>query len=100
VVAGSCDAGYPTPSRPVRTISRMATPPAPPPSSPMAQALAWLRRYNVPHAQKTPHQIKIPPDVSYYPSTGTIYLDGDRHAVPAKGLTALTTVLGMRGYHV
>jgi hypothetical protein len=68
--------------------------------SEMDEALAWLRRYNVPHAKKTVHQIKIPPDVSYFPGTGTIFIDRDDMKLPDKGLAALARLLGMRGYRV
>ena len=40
------------------------------------------------------HQIKVTPNLSFYPGTGAIFRDGDRGPLPVRGLNALIEYLG------
>lgn len=39
------------------------------------------------------HQIKVTPDLNYYPNTGTIFYDGERRPLPVRGIGALISHL-------
>ena len=43
------------------------------------------------------HQLKLSADLSYYPSTGSIVIDGDDSACSEKGVVALLCLLRARG---
>lgn len=58
----------------------------------MATAKHWLESHGVQYRQMTVHHLKIGA-VNFYPSTGTITIDGEMMRYPARGLDALKTVL-------
>ena len=43
-------------------------------------------------------QIKVATNLSFYPNTGTIFRDGDRKALPERGVDALIELLGELGH--
>jgi hypothetical protein len=61
----------------------------------MAEAKARLERRGVPYKCPSSHQIKIG-DVNFYPSTGTIFIDGERAKRRETGLSALERLLKKR----
>ncbi len=62
------------------------------------EAEAWLLVRNVPFRRTSAYHIKIGHNVSYWPSTGRIYLDGASKRHPHHGLAALAAVLQEEGY--
>ncbi len=60
----------------------------------MIEAINTLLRrgVDVRRPEGNPHHLKVSSSVSYYPTTGRIVPDG-RHALPQRGLVALTQVL-------
>ena len=70
-----------------------ATPTTYPDDSPaMRAALHWLTQAGVVFTRPTRYQLKIGP-LSFYPDKGTLYRDGDRQALPDRGLPALQRLL-------
>lgn len=61
------------------------------------EAMAMLDEMGALYRVVTEHQIKIGRYVSYYPSSGRIFIDGEKGARPDKGLQALRAVLLERG---
>lgn len=45
--------------------------------------------------ENNPYQLKASPTVSYYPSKGTIYVDGDPAPLSSRGVEALVNYLGL-----
>ena len=43
-------------------------------------------------------QLKLASNLNYYPSTGTIFRDGDRKALSERGIDALIELLGQLGH--
>ena len=60
----------------------------------MVEAILRLRRIGVDARRpaNNPHQIKVRPDLSYYPTTGRIVADG-AHSCAQRGLNALIELL-------
>jgi len=54
--------------------------------------VALLEKLGVRFWRPNPHQLKIGP-VSFYPHKGTVYIDGDKRALPERGLKALERYL-------
>ena len=67
-------------------------------ADPMAQATAWLDLRPITYKPITRSQIKIEKYVSYYPTKGTVFVDGEDGARPRTGLRALEEVLIEFGY--
>ena len=59
----------------------------------MQAALGWLTQAGLRFTRPTRYQLKIGP-LSFYPDKGTLYRDGDRQALPERGLPALQALLG------
>ena len=55
------------------------------PKNTMAAAEAWLRRLGFGYERPSPHQLKVG-KVNFYPSTGTIQVDGEPARRPETGL--------------
>lgn len=68
------------------------------PADPMAEAKAWLDLHDVTYKPITRYQIKIEKEVSFHPTKGTIFIDGEDGARPRTGLPALEEVLIEFGY--
>ena len=64
----------------------------------MAEAQAWLRDRDLSYRQLTRYQIKIGRRVSYYPSKGTTFVDGEDGARQRTGFLGLEEVLQELGY--
>ncbi len=64
----------------------------------MAEAQAWLCVRDVPYRPLTRYQLKIGKRVSYYPTKGTTFVDGEEGARPRTGLRGLAEVLIELGY--
>jgi hypothetical protein len=62
-------------------------------SQAMRAALRWLAQAGLRFTRPTRYQLKIGP-LSFYPDKGTLYRDGDRQALPERGLPALQALLG------
>ena len=67
-------------------------------ADPMKEAMAWLAERDLAYAKKTPYQLKIGRRVSYYPTKGTTFVDGEDGARPRTGLRGLEEVLIELGY--
>jgi hypothetical protein len=78
-------------SRTSRTTTTVITYPDDSPA--MQAALRWLTQAGLRFARPTRYQLKIGP-LSFYPDKGTLYRDGDRQALPERGLPALQALLG------
>lgn len=61
--------------------------------NPMKEAMIWLNERNLTYAKKTPYQLKIGKRVSYYPTKGTTFVDGEEGARPRVGLRGLEEIL-------
>jgi len=59
----------------------------------MRAALRWLTQAGLRFTRPTRYQLKIGA-LSFYPDKGTLYRDGDRQALPERGLPALQSLLG------
>lgn len=59
---------------------------------PFVSAKQWLDLQGVPYRQLTAHHLKIGV-INFYPSTGTITVDGETTKRPDKGLVALKAIL-------
>ena len=64
----------------------------------MVQAQAWLCVRDVPYRPLTRYQLKIGTRVSYYPTKGTTFVDGEEGARTRTGLRGLEEVLIELGY--
>ncbi len=62
-----------------------------------AETEAWLRKRNLPFKRPTTRQFKIGRNVSYYPGTGTIFVDGEQQGRDETGLAALEVALRAEG---
>jgi len=65
---------------------------------PMAAAKAWLDDRDVAFRQLTRYQVKIGKRISYYPTKGTTFVDGEDGARRHSGLSGLEQVLIELGY--
>ncbi len=63
------------------------------PPDPMAEAKAWLDEQHLHYTRKTEWQLKIGKRVSYFPTTGTTFVDGEKRARECTGLRALEEIL-------
>ena len=61
------------------------------------EAEAWLHARNVLFRRTSPYQLKIGRRVSYYPSKGRIFIDGEGKSRDQTGLAALEAVLREEG---
>ena len=61
------------------------------------EAMAMLDEIGALYRITSDHQIKIGRCVSYYPSKGSIFIDGEKSARPDRGLHALRELLIERG---
>ena len=61
------------------------------PADPMAEAKAWLSDRDVPNWPLTKYQLKVGKRkrVSYYPTKGTTFVDGEEGARTRAGLSAI-----------
>ena len=76
-----------------RTPRSATTPITDPDDSPAMQtALRWLTQAGLRFTRPTRYQLKIGA-LSFYPDKGTLYRDGDRQALPERGLPALQHLL-------
>lgn len=64
----------------------------------MLRALSALEEANVDirRPENNPYQLKVSPTVSFYPSRGTIYVDGEPAPLAGRGLEALLNYLGQQ----
>lgn len=67
-------------------------------SNPMTAAREWLSAHGIPHALMNSYQIKIEPNISYYPHKGTFLVDGAAQAIRRVGLDALGDLLREHGF--
>src|SRR5215218_8723195 len=58
----------------------------------MRAALRWLTQAGLRFTRPTRYKLKIGA-LSFYPDKGTLYRDGDRQALPERGLPALQCLL-------
>jgi hypothetical protein len=65
----------------------------------MAHAIATLERAGADPRRPSNnfYQLKVSPDLNYYPAKGTIYRDGAPSPLPDRGLDALTMLLRNEG---
>jgi hypothetical protein len=68
-------------------------------SDPMTTARQWLDQRNIPYRQTSEYQLKIGL-INYYPSRGSIILDGQKTKHPDVGLDALGQILVKLGHDV
>lgn len=61
-------------------------------STEMRNATDALLLRGIDFHQPSPNQLKIGP-LNFYPRTGTIYRDGDRRSLPARGLRAFMQIV-------
>jgi hypothetical protein len=66
-------------------------------SDPMTTTRHWLDQLNIPYRQTSEYQLKIG-HINYYPSRGSIILDGQKTKHPGTGLDALAILLAELGY--
>lgn len=65
----------------------------------MLAARQWLDERNISFRQTSEYQLKIG-RINYYPTKGTIILDGSKVKNPQVGLSALAHVLRIHNYPV
>jgi hypothetical protein len=65
-------------------------------SDPMTTARQWLDERHVAYRQTSEYQLKIG-HINYYPSRGSIILDGQKTKHPGTGLDALAKLLAEFG---
>lgn len=65
----------------------------------IAQAIATLERAGAEPRRpaNNSYQLKVSPDLNYYPAKGTIYRDGAPSPLPDRGLEALIQLLRNEG---
>jgi hypothetical protein len=58
-----------------------------------SEAVTWLGRRKISYRRVSSYQLKIGPRISYYPSKGTTFVDGEDRARDKTGLDGLADVL-------
>ncbi len=55
----------------------------------MREAISFLEQAGIAAKRPSPYQLKLDEQTSYYPTKGTLFVDGEAGSRPARGMAAL-----------